>query len=152
MTGIPEGAWVLIADGEKALFTCNATDAQNPHLVVQRVEELDNPPTREQSASAPGRRSDGPGDGRSAMEETDWHRLAKDRFAADLATLLNRKAQSGEFEKLVIVAPPRTLGELRPQLHSEVQSRVVGEVPKDFTNHPLATVEKLVSAALKQHP
>ncbi len=148
MTGIPAGAWVLIADGEKALFTCNTTDAQNPHLAVQRVEELDNPPTREQSASAPGRRSDGPGDGRSAMEETDWHRLAKERFAVELAKLLYGQVQSGAFEKLVIVAPPRTLGELRPQLHSDVKARIVGEVSKDFTNHPLTTVEKLVSEAL----
>lgn len=149
MTGIPADAWVLIADGEKALFTWNTTDALNPHLVVQRVEELDNPPTRDQSASPPGRRSDGPGNGRSAMEETDWHRMAKDRFAADLAALLYRQAHSGGFEKLVIVAPPRTLGELRAQLHSEVQSRVVGEVAKDLTNHPLTTVEKIVSDALR---
>ena len=149
MTGIANGAWVLVADGERALFTRNITDADNPHLVVIRVEEQDNPPTRNQSVSAPGRRSDGPGAGRSAMEETDWHQLAKDRFAADLADMLYMRAHRGRFDQLVIVAPPRTLGELRDKLHSEVRARVVGEIPKDLTNHPLGKIEKIVSDALK---
>lgn len=148
MNGIANGTWVLIADGERALFTRNVTDEQNPHLVIIRVEEQDNPPTRNQSESAPGRRNDGPGTGRSAMEETDWHQLAKDRFAADLADMLYKRAHRGRYDHLVIVAPPRTLGELRDKMHSEVRSRVVGEIPKDLTNHPLAEIEKIVSNTL----
>lgn len=141
---LTQGTWVLIADGEKALFLENAVDAQDPDLNVVRLEAQDNPSDREQSANRPGRMPDpGPGQ-RSALDDTDWHLLAKERFARDLADILYAKAHAGAFERIVLVAPPKTLGELRDALHKEVRDRVVGELAKDFTNHPLDEVETLL--------
>ena len=48
---VPYDAWVLIADGEKALFLKNLTDAQDPHLEVVRKEEQENPKDIDQSAN-----------------------------------------------------------------------------------------------------
>ena len=86
---------------------------------------------------------------RSALDDTDWHELAKERFAEDLAAILYKKAHAGEFERLVIVAPPATLGELRNTMHKEVAERVIGEIPKTLTNHPIDKIEKLVKAELE---
>ncbi len=87
MKRLSKGTWVLVADGDKALFLENVADAIHPELAVRRVDAQDNPPDREQGTDKPGRRSDtGPGQ-RSAMEETDWHELAKMRFADDLAVM-----------------------------------------------------------------
>ena len=145
---VPYDAWVLIADGEKALFLKNLTDAQDPHLEVVRKEEQENPKDIDQSANRPGRMPDnGPGQ-RSAMDDTDWHQLAKERFADDLADPLYRQAHRHRFEKIVLVAPPKTLGELRQKLHKEVADKVIGEIPKTLTNHPLDEIE----AALKAEP
>lgn len=148
MTQIDNGTWVLIADGEKALFLENKTDGQDPFLEVFREEEQDNPPNREQAANRPGRFNDGPSVHRSAVDDTDWHELAKDRFAHDLADILYKQAHRGRFDKLVIVAPPNTLGELRQELHQEVTQKVIGEVPKTLTNHPIDEIEKIVSTEL----
>ncbi len=148
MVKLTHGTWVLIADGEKALFTENQTDGQDPFLQVIRQEEQDNPPNREQAASLPGRLSDGPGASRSAVQDTDWHQLAKDRFADDLAEILYDYAHNDAFHRIVLVAPPGTLGELRDKMHSEVASRVIAEVPKTLTNHPLNEIEKIVSKDL----
>ena len=49
---------------------------------------------------------------------------------------------------MVIVAPPNTLGELRQELHLEVTQKVIGEVPKTLTNHPIDEIEKIVSSEL----
>ena len=142
---VPYDAWVLIADGEKALFLKNLTDAQDPHLEVVRKEEQENPKDIDQSANRPGRMPDnGPGQ-RSAMDDTDWHQLAKDRFAGELAEILYRKAHQGAFDRIVLVAPPHTLGELRREIHKEVADRVVAEVPKTLTNHPVDQIETLVA-------
>ena len=54
-------------------------------------------------------------------------------------------AHKNRFEKLVLVAPPRVLGELRQELHKEVQDRIVGEVPKTLTNHPIDRIETLLA-------
>ncbi|MCX7565028.1 host attachment family protein [Sulfitobacter sp. F26169L] len=149
MSVLTNGTWVLVADSEKALFLRNETDAEDPHLVVVRQESQENPPDREQSANRPGRKSDGPQGHYSAVDDTDWHELAKERFAADLADILYKKAFRGDFKRLVIVADPGTLGVLRDELHMEVSDKIVGEVPKTLTNHPLDEVEKIVKESLK---
>lgn len=141
MARLSNDAWVLIADGEKALFLKNLTDAENPHLEVVRKEEQDNPKDIDQSANRPGRKQDTGVGQVSAMDDTDWHELAKERFAAELADLLYRQAHRHQFEKIVIVAPPKTLGELRNKLHKEVADKVIAEVPKTLTNHPLDEIE-----------
>lgn len=148
MSKLDNGTWVLIADGEKALFLENRTDGEDPFFEVIREEEQDNLPTREQAANRPGRNNDGPGDHRSALDDTDWHQLAKDRFAHELADILYRQAHKGRFDKIVLVAPAKTLGELRQQLHKEVADKVVGEVSKTLTNHPLDEIEKIVAGDL----
>ncbi|MGI3168264.1 host attachment family protein [Pseudooceanicola sp. C21-150M6] len=145
--GIPFDAWVLIADGEKALFLRNLTDGQDPHLEVVRKEEQDNPKDIDQSANRPGRMNDTGVGQRSALDDTDWHELAKERFADDLADLLYRQAHKGRFDRIVLVAPPKTLGELRKVLHKEVADKVIAEVPKTLTNHPLDEIEAALKAA-----
>ncbi|MFQ6552775.1 host attachment family protein [Aestuariibius insulae] len=149
MAGMTQGTWVLIADGEKALFLENATDAEDPHLQVVSEHQQDNPKTIDQAANRPGRMN-APGDTgpRSAFQDTDWHELAKDRFAADLADKLYEKSHKGKFDKIVLVASPNVLGELRDQLHQEVTSKVIGEIPKTLTNHPIDEIEKIVKADL----
>ena len=137
--------WVVIADGEKALFMVNRGDAEYPHLDVFREEEQDNPPTREQAANRPGRFNDGPSVHRSAVADTDWHQLAKERFAKDLADILYKKAHAGAFDALVIAADPSTLGELRKEYHKTVEEKIVAELDKDLTNHPIDEIEKMLA-------
>ena len=93
MTKIENGTWVLIADGEKALFMVNETDGEDPFLQVFREEEQDNPPNRDQAANRRGRFNDGPSVHRSAVDDTDWHQLSKDRFASELADILYKQGQ-----------------------------------------------------------
>jgi protein required for attachment to host cells len=139
-------ALVLVGDGRKALFFRNKGDAAHPNLVVERVLEQDNPPTREQGTDEPGRNLGPPGPSKSADEQTDWHQLAEDRFAKDIAAALYRRAHAGRFDKLVVVAPPKVLGVLRKELHKEVTERITAELPKELTSHPVSEIEKLLAA------
>ena len=148
MTKLDTGTWVLIADGEKALILENHGDDEAPFLKVRRKEEHENPPTREQAANRPGRMSDSQGN-RSAFQDTDWHELEKERFAKELAALLYERAHKGMFEKIVLVAAPNVLGDLRKELHQEVTRRVVAEIPKTLTNHSLDEIEKRVAEDLR---
>ncbi len=47
---------------------------------------------------------------------------------------------------MIIVAPPRTLGELRKHYHKEVEKRLAGEIAKDLTGHPVPEIEKIIRA------
>ena len=143
---VPHNTLVLVGDGQKALFLRNKGHALNIRLVVEEVLQRDNPPTREQGTDRPGRSSASVGVARSAMEEPDWHHIAEERFAGELAEALYRHAHANLFDNLVIVAPPKVLGNLRKALHAEVIARVTGEIPKELTSHPVAEIERLVAA------
>ena len=138
------GAWVVIMDGEKALFLRNGGDDLYPNLRVFREIEHDNPPTREQGSERPGRYSDGASGHRSAVEDTDWHRLGKEEFAREIAGRLYQHAHRGHFDALVLAAPPQILGDIRKLLHVAVRERIVGELAKDLTGHPIDRIERLV--------
>ncbi|MBR0551865.1 host attachment family protein [Stakelama marina] len=144
---VPHDSFVVVADGRKMLFLRNEGDAEHLNLVVDRVREQDNPPDREQSTDGPGTTFSGQGNGRSSYQETDFHQLEEDRFAAETAEILKKRAYNNDFESLIVVAPPRTLGELRKHYHKEVLDRLKGELDKDLTGHPVAEIEKSLIAA-----
>lgn len=133
---------VLVADGRKMLFLRNEGDATYPNLVVDTAEEQSNPATRDQGTGPAGRISSSQGATGSAVGETDFHQIEEDRFAVQAADMLKHRALANDFEKLIVVAPPRTLGELRKHYHKEVSDRLAGELDKDLTGHPIPDIEK----------
>ena len=143
---VPNNAFVVVADGEKMLFFRNDGDGENPKLSVERKRLQDNPPDRDQKSDGPGRAFASVGGGRSAYEETDYHQLEEDRFAAETAELLKQRALRNDYERLIVVAPPRTLGELRKHYHKEVERRLAGEIAKDLTGHPVEEIERILLA------
>ncbi len=148
MTELTQDTWVVVADGEKALFLHNVTDAEDPNLDVAEKDAQDNPKDIAQSANRPGRGHDTGPNQRSAFDDTDWHELAKDRFAADLADKLYARVHAGKIDRVVIAAAPHVLGELRRHLHKEVADRIVGEIDKTLTNHPVHRIETILRAEL----
>ena len=85
---ISHNALVLIGDGQKALFLRNKGTAHQVRLKVEQVLAQDNPATREQGTDRPGRSVSSVGTARSAVEEVDWHHIAKERFAGEIAEAL----------------------------------------------------------------
>ncbi|PWW01746.1 protein required for attachment to host cells [Hoeflea marina] len=137
--------WVVIADGGKALFLVNAGTPSEPALQVVGGLEQRNPSTAEQGVERPGRLSDGMGGShRSAVQETDWHQLAKEDFARDIASMLEEHVQAGRFDQLIVVAPPSVLGAMRKELSDAVTGRIIAEINKDLTGHPVDKIEKLL--------
>src|SRR3712207_6664935 len=122
---VPHNSFVVVADGKKMLFFRNGGDAEYPKLEVERKREQENPADRDQRTDGPGRTFDASGGaGRSAYQETDFHQLEEERFAAETAELLRKRALRNDFESLIIVAPPKTLGELRKHYHRSEERRV----------------------------
>src|ERR1700741_3080401 len=122
---LPYDSLVLIADGRKALFLRNSGDAISPNLVTARVFKDENPPTREQGTDRPGRVHESSSNRRSGIEVTDWHALEEHHFVTMVTSALQRYVRDEDPKKIVIVAPPRVIGELRNALDANVKKRVV---------------------------
>jgi protein required for attachment to host cells len=149
---VPHNAFVLVADGRKMLFLRNEGDAEYPNLQVEKkVIDKHNPDHHEQATDlaggAMGTRTAGAQWGAGNMEEVDFHQLEEDRFAAETAELLRKRALNNDFESLIIIAPPRTLGELRKHYHKEVESRITLELDKDLTGHTVPQIEEALAKA-----
>jgi protein required for attachment to host cells len=143
---IPHDALVLVADGRKSLFLRNEGDEEFLNLVVEGRRAHADLEDREMKTDAPGRAMNQVGGGQSTVDEPDYHQIEEDRFAADTAALLSRRARNEGFGHLIVVAPPRTLGELRQHYDKATEGKIVAEVDKDLVNHPIDKLEGVLKA------
>ena len=136
--------WVLVADGKKALFLVDRGVGAVPDLRIMEASAIDNPSAREQGAARPGRTNAGHSGNprRSALQESDYHQLAEDKFAQEIVARLNMSAREDLFDQLVIFAPASTLGEMRAHYGATLKMRIAAEAAKDLTKHPLEEIER----------
>jgi len=139
---VPHDAFVFVGDGRKALFLRNEGDEKFPNLKTERVFLDNNPPTHEQGSDKPGRAFSSVGHGRSSVEPTDWHDIEAHRFADHVAAAFEKLVRERGVKSLVVVAPPRTLAELRKVFHPDVKRRISAEIAKDLTREPIYEIEK----------
>jgi len=142
---IPHDSYILVADGAKMLFFRNEGNSDNPNLTVIAAEQQADNYDRDIKTDLAGQKPGSPGSGGgSTAGEADFHVQAEQRFAAEAADRINRAALANEFEQLIIVAPPKTLGELRKHYHKQVEGRITAEIPKDLTGHPVDRIEAVL--------
>jgi protein required for attachment to host cells len=134
--------WVVVCDGCKWLILLNKGNAASPNLVIFEEHAAENPPTREQGSDRPGRAHSPAGSQRSAVGQTDWHDQAEQNFLTALAQRLDKAVQAGEARGIVLVASPRALGMIRPQLPAAVARVLRGTVDKDYAGMPVDEIEK----------
>lgn len=89
-----------------------------------------------------GRSSDRAGNGHGFETHDDTRHHAVGLFAKQLAQDLARDFHLGEFDQLVLVAPPRFLGVLRGALSSKLERAVIGTVCKDLPRADDAELRK----------
>ena len=140
---------VLVADGAYALVLRNDGDGVFPNLRLERAYEQDNPATRDLASDKPGRMNDSLGR-KSAMEATDYHRIAEDRFVQRIADDMAKDLKAGAFTTFVLAAPAIALGEFRKACTNSLMKATIIEIDKDLTNHPIDKIEKIVVKALEE--
>ena len=147
---LPNNALVLVTDGRKTLFFRNHGDQNQIDLRTEAHDERDDADfARDLATDAPGSVQQSAGHGHSTYEETDFKQQEEDRWAHSAAEDVNKRALSNDFDALAIIAPPKTLGELRKKLHKEAEKRVVVEIAKEMTGRPIPEIEALVDSETK---
>jgi protein required for attachment to host cells len=145
---IQQGEWVVVCDGAKALVLENTGDAKFPNLKTLEVFEQKDLATHELGADAPGRAFSPAGHGgRSTVEQTDWHDQAERAFLVQLVKHLDAALTAGKTKSLIVVAPPRALGMIRPAYSHALKSAVRAELDKDFVKLPVHQIEKHLTGA-----
>lgn len=141
---IPHGALVLVADGKKTLFLRNHGDSGMIDLRTEAHDSRTDPMDRDIKTDAPGVQSPSAGSGRDTMGEADFHQQGEDRWIRDAAEEVNRRALRNDFDALVVIVPPKALGQFRKKLHKETERRLILTVNKEMTDRPVADIEELL--------
>ena len=137
---------LLVCDGRKALFLRNGGPAGRPAFEVeQEMHEKGSSHTADLGADEPGRLKSAFGP-RSSMEGTDWHQAAEDAFVRKAVDAFTALCDAHDVREVVLVAPPRALAILRKAASKSLHDRVVGEIDKDLTKHPVHEIARIVSA------
>jgi len=144
MTGV---TWVVVADASRA----DIYSRQKRLSPLEPVQCLTEPEARSKerdlASDAPGRTFDSRGEGRHAMEpdHTGKEHL-RESFVHRIVEVLESGRNADHFQKLVIVAAPAVLGELRAQLSSAAQKQVVAEFDKHMTDQDTADIVRLIDS------
>ena len=133
--------WILVAHrGGGRLF-----ENSGPGTGLRLIQTIDHPQGRlksgEINSDKPGRAFDGFGSGRHSMskEHEPTEQVAL-QFAKQLSEILDKGRTGNRYTKLVLVAEPRFLGELRSALPPPAAALVSATVDKDLggmTEHDL---------------
>jgi protein required for attachment to host cells len=129
------GAVVAVTDGERLRLFHNK--GHEPHLDLIEVED----PNLEIAHTGSGGRH------RSSTANPDESRLREDDFAGSVAAYLNHQALKGACEHILVIADPRTLGEMRKHYQPSLNAKLVGEIGKDFVKHSVESIKNAVSMA-----
>ena len=133
---LPHNAHVALVDGES--FTVMRNGGQ---IFEPKLEQAQRPDLNSTNYSAGVKHQDDVGQRKG---ETDLEELAHGAAAAEW---LNAKAIAGEIDDVLVIADPKTLGEMRRHYHSELEKRLVGEIDKTLTGEPTDRIEKAIAAA-----
>ncbi len=133
---LPVNAHVAVVDGETFLLFRNEGQPSEPKLRAEDSPKLD--PT---NFSAGVRKQDDAGQRHGA---TDLNELA---HGAAVIEWLNDRAIANELDNVLIIADPKTLGEMRRHYHTELEQRLVGEIDKTLTGHSIDKIEQAIASA-----
>jgi len=126
---LPNDTTVAVVDGRGLRLFRNR--AAEPHI---DLDVLDVPDIRGAHRGSGVRH-------RSVPANPDASRLDEDDFAAAVAEWISARVLDGTIARLLIVADPRTLGEMRRNLHPAATAALVGELAKDLSNHTREAIE-----------
>lgn len=145
MQAFAKGTWVVVADSERAMVLENTGSARDPALTLVASETAEDLlALSDRSARLRDRKQT------LTTEPPDYDRMAGETLAADLAQGLAAAARRGAFDRLVIAAPPQVLSAFRDRMDDALRARIVAELPKTLTHHPLPRMADVLAAALAE--
>ncbi len=131
-----KSTWGLALDGARARIVRDLEDSLDGRPVPSEIAlEVKRRHTSDIMADRPGRTFSSGSEGRSAMEYSSDPVAEEERaFCAEVLDLLAAHLARGDFDRLVVAAPPDTLGRLREQRPKGIAEATVAEAPKDYLN------------------
>ncbi|WSG97833.1 host attachment protein (plasmid) [Rhizobium johnstonii] len=132
---VPNDVTIAVIDGRSLRLFRNV--GHEPHVDLAALPE----PALEPAHAGSGIRH------RSSAANPDDQRLREDDFAAAVAGYLNKQVLGSQIRKLIVIADPRSLGELRRHFHAALTERLLAEIAKDLAGQSTSEIEAAIVLA-----
>jgi protein required for attachment to host cells len=127
--------WIVVADGSRARVYERLGRNGRLAVVLQRDDPQARKRTSDIVSDRRGRNTAAPGIARHAMDpKTTAHDHLEESFVRGIAREIDHAAALNRFDELIVIAPPRALGEMRQALSPGARSRVVSEIDKELVH------------------
>jgi protein required for attachment to host cells len=128
--------WYVIADGGRARFVARDESGAFRTVVSFVASEL-HQRSHDLGLDRPARAKESASPARHAIEpRRDLHEAAKEDFVRLVADKLDEEHGRGQFDSLVLVAPPGVLTKLKESLSKPIAEIVASDLQKDLTKIP----------------
>ena len=135
--------WVIVADSSRAKIYAQAQANSELDETVDLVHPSARLRGTDLSSDRAGAHAGGFGQEAHALDpRTDAKEHEAETFAKELADRLESGRTSGQFQKLVLMAPPEFLGVLREELNDELRKLVTGALAKDLVKRSAEEVRQ----------
>ena len=141
---------IVVADSARArIFT-----ADSAHSALNEIETMAHPEGRmheqDMVSDMPGKVSGKGGGGDHAFQEKiEPKEEEMIEFAKRVADYLDDARKANKLNKLLLVAAPAFLGELRTHLSKETSEKIVFELDKNLAQHSVEDIRQHLSKFLK---
>jgi len=131
--------WIVLADSARAdIYASDAGLLRGPDLIEAMHHPASRVPSHELGSDDRGRTRAAPGMGASTRSGVDFtydkHDREAELFSHELAQRLDAAGLRGDYEHLILVAPPHFLGLLRKDIDSGTSQRVSASLDRSLTH------------------
>jgi protein required for attachment to host cells len=142
--------WIVVADGATARVVGVTGDRRGLTMLREVTSVAAHRRTHDLVSDRQGRSYESGATARHAIEARhDPHQEARERFVAQLATMLNEDNRARQFDEAILIVAHGMSSQLRDALDAATRARIRQTLIKDLTKEPLpALYEHLVEAGL----
>ncbi|KHK91376.1 baeRF12 domain-containing protein [Novosphingobium malaysiense] len=136
---LPHGTVFAIVDGENFELYRNSGMEASPQLTAMDVPDLDGT-----NFSAGAKDHDKISRFQAGAPKDRLDKLEEAAHVTAVAQWLNGEVLGHRIDKLVIVADPRSLGEMRKHYHKQLENVLLAEIPKTLTGRPAPEIVQVL--------
>lgn len=141
--------WVVVADAATCRIYATDEWMGDYTLLAERANERAHLDVADIQSDRRGATRAGPGLERSALDPRhDPRDLERQKWAREIADHLDRARGEGQWERIVVAAPPRLLGQLRAELSEATRRALVASIDKDLVKTPAHQLPEVIRAQL----
>jgi protein required for attachment to host cells len=155
-----DNTWILVCDASRARLFREKPQGKGLEQVTELEHGESRLHVRDLMSDANGRKPVGPVPARSATgqggaygrpgaaPDTDPKEVEAQKFARELADMLEKGLNDHAYEHLVVVAPPHFLGTIRGTVSAQVKKHLETTIDKDLTNLDLPELTRRLESSL----